>query len=41
MFPYIFAAIVAVSIVGYILDALSAVGDFNDPHDWSDDDEEE
>jgi len=36
MFPYIIAAIVAASLIGYLLDALSAVNDFQDPHDWDD-----
>lgn len=40
MFPYIIAVIVAATILGYALEALSAVSDFNDPHDWSDDGEE-
>ena len=39
MFPYIIAVIVAASIIGYVLEAFSAVSDFQDPHDWSDDDE--
>ena len=36
MFPYIIAVIVAATILGYALEALSAVGDFSDPHDWED-----
>lgn len=36
MFPYIIAVIVAATILGYALEALSAVGDFSDPHDWDD-----
>jgi len=41
MFPYIIAVIVAATILGYALEALSAVGDFSDPHDWTVDDDEE
>lgn len=41
MFPYIFAAIVAASLIGYVIEALSAVSDFSDPHDWMVDDDEE
>ena len=36
MFPYVIAVIVAATIIGYALEALSAVSDFNDPHDWDD-----
>lgn len=41
MLPWIIAVIVGVSLIGYVIEALSAVSDFQDPHDWSDDDEEE
>ena len=40
MFPYVIAAIVAVTIIGYVLEAFSAVSDFSDPHDWEDEDGE-
>lgn len=34
MLPAIVALIVGISLGAYVIEALSAVGDFEDPHDW-------
>ena len=41
MLPWVIALIVGVSLVGYVIEALGAVGDFSDPHDWEVDDDQE
>lgn len=41
MLPWIMAIIVGVSLAAYAIEALSAIGDFSDPHDWMVDDDEE
>ena len=40
MLPWIVALIVGVSLLGYAVEALSAVDDFSDPHDWEWEDED-
>lgn len=44
MFPVIIALIVGISLGAYVIEMLGSVGQFDDPHDWimeDEDDEEE
>lgn len=41
MLPAIVALIVGISLGAYLIELLDGLGEFKDPHDWGDDDQEE
>lgn len=41
MLPAVIALIVGISLGAYLIELLDGLGEFKDPHDWSDDDQEE
>lgn len=39
MLPIVFGCVVGIVMAAYVISALGHVGEYRDPHDWSDDDE--